>query len=177
MTSGEPDELWEFVCAVYGRPGVADALIALQDGHGVDVNVILFAGWLGRMRGIRLRNGDVAELRARSKVWNESVVQGLRGLRRLLKTTLPGVDAGAQEMLRNGIKANELAAERVELEMLQSFSGGFAFAAAPGSDAGAENMATALASYLGEDPAAEAWRKIALVQAAAGHVSVRKSRF
>ena len=38
---------WRFSLATYRKPGVADACLALQDGCGVDVNVLLFVTWLG----------------------------------------------------------------------------------------------------------------------------------
>src|SRR4029077_986465 len=42
-----PDDLWRFSLAFYALPGVARALIALQDRDGLDVNLMLFAMWLG----------------------------------------------------------------------------------------------------------------------------------
>ena len=35
------DSLWRFSLALYARAGVAQALIALQDAHGFDINLIL----------------------------------------------------------------------------------------------------------------------------------------
>jgi uncharacterized protein (TIGR02444 family) len=43
----EDEAFWCFSLAFYERPGVADALIALQDRDGFDVNLVLFALWLG----------------------------------------------------------------------------------------------------------------------------------
>src|SRR4051794_40049185 len=45
---------WRFSLALYARPGVADALIALQDRAGLDVNVILFGLWIGARHGCEL---------------------------------------------------------------------------------------------------------------------------
>ncbi|HEX6103216.1 MAG TPA: TIGR02444 family protein, partial [Alphaproteobacteria bacterium] len=39
---------WSFSVALYGRPGVAPACLALQDRFGCDVNLLLFAIWAGR---------------------------------------------------------------------------------------------------------------------------------
>ena len=36
---------WAFSLEVYGRPGVAPACLALQDRHGLDVNLLLFCCW------------------------------------------------------------------------------------------------------------------------------------
>jgi uncharacterized protein (TIGR02444 family) len=41
------EELWRFSLAFYDRPGIAESLVALQDRDGCDVNVMLFALWLG----------------------------------------------------------------------------------------------------------------------------------
>jgi uncharacterized protein (TIGR02444 family) len=45
--TSENEAFWRFSLAFYERPGVADALIALQDREGFDVNLVLFALWLG----------------------------------------------------------------------------------------------------------------------------------
>ena len=45
--TSEDEAFWRFSLAFYERPGVADALIALQDCDGFDVNLVLFALWLG----------------------------------------------------------------------------------------------------------------------------------
>ena len=34
---------WRFSLTYYGQPGVSDACIALQDGCGVDVNLLLYS--------------------------------------------------------------------------------------------------------------------------------------
>ena len=93
---------------VYARPGVADALIRLQDERGHNVNLILFALWLGRGEGKRL---DVASLdRARAAIagLDCAVVAPLRRLRRALKDD-PDPDIRA---LRRRVLALEIAVER-----------------------------------------------------------------
>ena len=54
MTDEETDDraspFWRFSLGFYRQPGVADACIALQDGCGVDVNILLFFLWLATMR-------------------------------------------------------------------------------------------------------------------------------
>ena len=50
-------ELWEFSLDFYARPGVSAALIELQDRAGLDVNLILFALWLGARHGRRRAGG------------------------------------------------------------------------------------------------------------------------
>jgi uncharacterized protein (TIGR02444 family) len=102
------EALWRFSLALYARPGVAEALIALQDRAGCDVNLVLFALWLGAARGHRLdRAGLVAAETAIAPIGRDIVVP-LRQLRRHLKTE-PAADL---QDLRRRLLALELAAER-----------------------------------------------------------------
>jgi len=105
-------QFWEFSLAGYGRPGVAEAGVALQDRLGLDVNILLFCCWAGG-RGHGLAADDVAGLIQAVGPWQERVVVPLRKARRWLKTqkAAPG---GAAERLRQAIKAEELEAERLE---------------------------------------------------------------
>src|SRR5258708_33402993 len=41
---------WRFSLKFYGQSGVSDACIALQDGCGIDVNLLLFLFWLASER-------------------------------------------------------------------------------------------------------------------------------
>ncbi len=98
---------WRFSLALYARPGVADALIALQDRAGADVNLVLYGLWLGVCRGRRLNTADVASA-ANAIAPLADIVLPLRGLRRRLKSAAdPDLQA-----LRRQIAALELAAER-----------------------------------------------------------------
>ena len=38
---------WSFSLKVYAAPDVGDECISLQDGYGIDVNLLLFAAFLG----------------------------------------------------------------------------------------------------------------------------------
>lgn len=104
-------DLWPFSLRVYAAPGVADACLAAQDSHGADVNLILWAAWLGA-RGHRLTPAELAAAEATSRPWREEIVRPLRALRRRLKQgPAPAPDAGS-ESVRAKIKAAELEAER-----------------------------------------------------------------
>jgi uncharacterized protein (TIGR02444 family) len=105
----EGNALWQFSLAFYAAPGVANAMIALQDRDGLDVNLILFALWLGLSGHGRLdRDALAAADRAVSNVRDETVGP-LRALRRKLKNN-PDPDI---QRLREGVRALELAAEKV----------------------------------------------------------------
>lgn len=103
---------WLFSGAVYGRPGVAEACLDLQDRHGLDVNLLLYCGWAGS-RGRRLDAGDLGLLRSASRPWHDNVVAPLRAARRWLKqqTAVPE-DVG--ETFREEVKGLELQAEMLE---------------------------------------------------------------
>jgi uncharacterized protein (TIGR02444 family) len=113
-----PDQtpFWQFSGKVYGRRGVAEACLALQERHRLDVNLLLFCAWAGS-NGRRLDGGDLGQLRSAAWPWQDNVVAPLRGARRWLKqqSALPE-DLG--EAFREEVKALELQAEMLEQLML-----------------------------------------------------------
>lgn len=102
-------ELWTFSLAVYDQPGVAAACLALQDRHGLDVNILLYCCWAGA-RGATLSRAQVRTLQAAVAAWSGEVVQPLRAVRRRLKTER---DDEAQD-LRAKVLQLEIEAERLE---------------------------------------------------------------
>jgi uncharacterized protein (TIGR02444 family) len=117
--TSEDEALWRFSLVFYERPGVADALIALQDRSGFDVNLILFAVWLG-ISGRRLLDGDTlaAAERAAGTLRSE-IVEPLRNLRRKIRHH-PDRDV---QRLREGVKALEIAGEKLVQERLAGLAG------------------------------------------------------
>ncbi len=114
------EAFWRFSLALYARPGVADALIALQDRAARDVNLILFGLWLGASRGHRLAAGELAGARAAVAPFTTAAVAPLRQLRRQLK----GAADPDFAALRRRIAGLELAAERrVQHRLAAQFSG------------------------------------------------------
>jgi uncharacterized protein (TIGR02444 family) len=113
--TGSP--FWRFSLRLYRQPGVADACIALQDGCGVDVNVLLFLLWLATAKQ-RVGTGEVEALCAKAGPWRDEVVAPLRSLRRRLKDGAPLVERNLAELFRTRIKAVELEAERLQQEAL-----------------------------------------------------------
>jgi uncharacterized protein (TIGR02444 family) len=97
---------WRFSLEFYARPGVMPACLALQDQHGVDVNLALLCCWIGEA----LDAAALAEADARVAEWRAEVVQPLRAVRRWLK--------GRDDALRADVAAQELAAEQREQAML-----------------------------------------------------------
>ena len=77
---------WRFSLALYARPRVAEALIALQDRAGRDVNLMLFSLWAGAVRRVALDAGALAAAEAAIGGLRRDVVESLRVLRQRLKT-------------------------------------------------------------------------------------------
>lgn len=117
MTTEPENSLWDFSLAVYSRPGVAEACLALQDRHGLDVNLMLLCCWAGS-HGRRLDASDVARLMGAVGEWQRAVIGPLRGVRRRLKRS-EGVDSERLGALRQAVKDCELDAERIEQIMLR----------------------------------------------------------
>ena len=108
---------WRFSLSLYGRPGVGPACVALQDAHGLDVNVLLFALWLAA-EGRRVAAADVAAADAAVGDWRRQAVGPLRAVRRFLKEPPAALDATAVAALRDRVKAVELESERLQQEAL-----------------------------------------------------------
>jgi uncharacterized protein (TIGR02444 family) len=136
------DGFWRFSLALYARPGVAEALIALQDRAGRDVNLILFALWTGVVHSVRLDSAGLAAADAAIAGLRDNAVEPLRALRRRLKAA-PGLDS---QELRRRVLATELAAERRVQFRLAAWLMAWAGGAEPDRSAAAEAN---LAVYLG----------------------------
>ena len=112
---------WRFSLKFYGQLGVSDACIALQDGCGVDVNLLLFLFWLASERQT-LSADEVKKLDATIKSWRELTIIPIRDTRRKLKGAKTFVDPRKQEALRDKVKAVELEAEKLQQEALYAFT-------------------------------------------------------
>jgi len=107
--------LWAFALALYARPGVEAACLALQDEAGVDVCELLWRCWLLH-HGARPGPAAEAELREVRR-WQAEVTAPLRTLRRRLKPEAAS-NAGVAA-LRETLKRAELEAEREALKRLE----------------------------------------------------------
>jgi len=122
MTDGDMGgALWRFALEVYRKPGVADACLLLQDRHGCNVPLLLFAAWAGAERGVLLTADEVATASSVVGAWHGEVVEALRAVRRRLKHGPPPAPDNATAKLRAQIQAVEIDAERIELETLAGF--------------------------------------------------------
>ena len=117
--AAEDEEFWRFSLAFYDRPGIAEALIALQDRDGYDVNVMLFALWLG-MSGRGPLGGELlAAAERETATLRSEIVEPLRSIRRRLRHHS---DSDVQN-LREGVKALELTGEKLIQTRLARLAG------------------------------------------------------
>jgi uncharacterized protein (TIGR02444 family) len=112
---------WRFSLNFYRQTGVSDACIVLQDGCGVDVNLLLFLFWLAS-ESRQLSADEVKKLDDRVRSWRELTIIPIRDTRRELKGAATLVELGKQEAFRNKVKAVELEAERLQQEALYDFT-------------------------------------------------------
>ena len=140
-------DFWNFSLGLYGRPGVAPACIALQDGFGLDVNLLLFCCWHGQANR-RLGEEDLRRAIGAAEAWQREVVQPLRAVRRRLKAGVAPISAAECEALRRKVNDLELEGARIAQAALEAL---------PAPAAGRRPVATEnLALYvtlMGRDPA------------------------
>ena len=79
------ESFWRFSLMIYARPGIAEALIGLQERAGHNVNLILFGLWLGLCEELRLDATALARANAAIEPIERDVVAPLRQLRRAIK--------------------------------------------------------------------------------------------
>lgn len=110
--------LWDWTLRAYAQPGVPEACLDLQDRHGQNTSLLLWAVWAEAADPALL-----ARAAAVAHDWDTEVLTPLREVRRRLKPARPPVDDAAREGLREDVKAAELRAERVLMETLEALSG------------------------------------------------------
>jgi uncharacterized protein (TIGR02444 family) len=114
MVGSMANPFWEYSLARYEADGVAPACLLLQDDFGLDINLLLYAGWLAH-EGQQLSESHLCELDALIADWRERVVRPLRGLRRQLR------DYPAAAALRQQVKSLELQAERQQQDRMYGY--------------------------------------------------------
>ena len=119
MTPPAPS-LWDFSLALYSAPDVESICLRLQDDFQVNVNILLWCCWL-EVRGIRLTPMRLEQACQRIDSWDQTVVAPLRHLRRDIKQHYLANDPQV-EACRQAIKSAELAAEKVELDWLETLA-------------------------------------------------------
>jgi len=161
-----PQDLWSFSLRVYGSERVAASCLWLQDHCAVDVNLLLYACWLGS-RGIELTATALGAALRITGPWTHEVVAPLRRVRRWMKDNdglLGNVPEHDYAALRERIKAAELESERLEQQVLEQLARPLGESATH-IDAGLSLMLDNTSRYLGSID-------VAIGGEAAGHLSV-----
>lgn len=141
------EALWPFALELYGRPGVEPLLLELQEAHGQCVPFLLWSLWLAAS-GRQVDTREAAACAELARAWQAAAVAPLRALRRDLKASTK--KHPVQARIRSGVKALELEAERMLLQMLEEASS--APAAATGD--GLDRLRLAVRAWGGQAPAA-----------------------
>lgn len=121
--SGEFQEnpFWDYSLSVYGKVGVADACVYLQDKYGLDVNLLLFCTWLGASGRGSLEQGEIESCIRRTGDWRARVIEPLRSIRRACRAEPLGVPEFLLQIFQPLMREIELDAEHVEQLVLAEF--------------------------------------------------------
>jgi uncharacterized protein (TIGR02444 family) len=112
---------WDWALKAYAAPGVSEACLHLQDAHGQNVPLLLWAAWTAATG--RTPDEDAIEAACdTARAWDGAAVAPLRAVRRTLKLPIPDIEGPAREALREQVKAVELAAERHLLTGLEALA-------------------------------------------------------
>ncbi|MGE4014540.1 MAG: TIGR02444 family protein [Alphaproteobacteria bacterium] len=105
---------WNFSLELYRAPNVAQACLALQERHGIDVNFLFFCVWLGRTGHGPYTRNDIAAFADRVAPWHEAVVKPLRAVRRRIKDPVGAENRDLALAYRQRVQKIEIDAEHVE---------------------------------------------------------------
>ncbi|MDN4495748.1 TIGR02444 family protein [Pseudomonas mosselii] len=111
-------DLWNHALALYARPGVEAASLALQELGG-DVCLLLCGTWL-QARGVAADEQRTTALKALAGPWQRDVVTPLRTLRRQWREQ--ALADPRLSVMREQVKELELQAERTLLERLEALA-------------------------------------------------------
>jgi uncharacterized protein (TIGR02444 family) len=119
VTAVETRSLWNWAVAAYGRPGVGEACLALQDSHDQNVPLLLWSAWAAAAG----HEPDAETIEAAcdiARAWDRVVVAPLRAVRRTLKAPVADIEDAPRLAVREKIKGLELEAERHLLAALEA---------------------------------------------------------
>lgn len=105
------DEFWNFSLEFYGRPGVEQACLALQNRRNADVNLLLLGVWLAT-QGAELAGTLLSDLDSGLAPWRNSIVTPLRQIRRQLPRFVGAIADEPRNSVKRAIKDAEQEAER-----------------------------------------------------------------
>ncbi len=111
-------ESWAFAVDIYGRPGVADACLTLQNEAGVDVMMMLIVIFAAVRHGRKMTREEIKALNDICRPWREQIVWPLRKMRIGLKAGPSPAPCDETEQFRTKIKSIEFAAEGLQNQLM-----------------------------------------------------------
>lgn len=105
-------EFWRYSVELYGKSGITDVCLTLQDKLGVNVNLLLLLCYCEGQR-LQLSREDIETLAAAVIPWHSEYTKPLRGLRRRL-----ALDDRANIEAKQAIFDAEMALEKIEQKLL-----------------------------------------------------------
>ncbi len=117
---------WQFSLAVYAKPEVQTLVLAMQDQHGVNVNMVLWAAWLDKQQ-LRLPENQWQAVEQSIQPWvtNTDEIRSLRRYQKLLVKEFKKNHSSVSEQaenLRARILKLELASEQFQQALLFGYT-------------------------------------------------------
>ncbi|HQT64812.1 MAG: TIGR02444 family protein [Acidocella sp. 20-57-95] len=117
-----PPKFLDYVLRYYAVEGVSKACLALQETYNLDVDLVLFAIWLGAVRQIVLSDENLTSADALVTTWRDQIIRPLRVIRRRLKATgYPFTHTDIEKLYRDVLGA-EIFGEKIEIAVLEAHS-------------------------------------------------------
>jgi uncharacterized protein (TIGR02444 family) len=116
--TGTAGRFKQFALELYGIEGVGAACLHLQNRHVLDVNLVLFAAFIGAKRRQMPTTSCLDAARSRVDAWHREVVRPLRAVRQRLKTGPAPAPNELTTRLRGKLQQVEIDAELIELDQL-----------------------------------------------------------
>jgi uncharacterized protein (TIGR02444 family) len=120
-SAGEADpteNFKRFALELYACDGVSPACLHLQDRFDLDVNLVLFAAYVGAVQRQSMTPAGLEVAKRGVEDWHREVVRSLRAVRRRLKTGPTPAPNDETTRLRRKVQQAEIDAEMIELGQL-----------------------------------------------------------
>ncbi len=107
---------WDYSLRLYAEPGVEETCLKLQQGFGVNVNMLLFCCWLDAQQ-VPFSKSLLQRAERGIGAWEQQVAKPLRSIRQWVKFE----QGERQTAFYRQLKNMELDAERIEQDTLLTF--------------------------------------------------------
>ena len=107
------EQFWLYSLNLY--PAIKELCLQWQDNFGININLVLFLLYLDKQQQ-SLNEAQLQKLEDSLKQFSTEVTQSIRALRRTLPS--PWLESDMQQPLRQQLLSTELAAERLEQQLL-----------------------------------------------------------